>query len=299
MRFNIFCLFFFLFLAHSGLSQDTLLSKVSVDLSTTEYWLDGQLNPTFQHLESLNFYQITYLSEGHKVKGLMAEPKDSGSYPIVIFNRGGNRDFGRLSLAMLISYTSKLATDGYVILASNYRDNDEFGGAEINDVLKLIDIAGSIPKADANRIGMFGWSRGGMMSYLCMAKTDKLKTVVVGNGPTDLFSTLEERPSLEANVFSKCIPNYWHTKKTALKARSVIHWTDKLNHSTSLLILAGKHDQRVSHNQAIRLSEKFEETSLKHTLKIFDTDHFFSDRKIELHQELINWFRQELKNEPQ
>lgn len=295
MPFNVFCLFSFLLLAHSTLGQDTLLSKVEVGLSTTEYWSNGQLNPTFKHLDTLEFYQISYLSDGHKVNGLMVEPKAPGKYPVIIFNRGGNRDFGRLSIGTLISYTSKLAADGFVILASNYRDNDEFGGAEINDVLRLIEIAATQPKANNARVGMFGWSRGGMMCYLAMAKTDRLKTVVVGNGPTDLFSTLEERPILEEKVFSQCIPNYWENKTTALKERSVIHWVDKLNPSTSLLILAGTRDKRVSNDQAIRLSEKLKATKVKHELKMFETDHFFSDKKELLNQELINWFRQELK----
>ena len=295
MPFNVFCLFSFLLLAHSTLGQDTLLSKVEVGLSTTEYWSNGQLNPTFKHLDTLEFYQISYLSDGHKVNGLMVEPKAPGKYPVIIFNRGGNRDFGRLSIGTLISYTSKLAADGFVILASNYRDNDEFGGAEINDVLKLIDVAATLTKADTSRIGMFGWSRGGMMSYLAMAKTDRLKTVVVGNGPTDLLRTLEERPILEENVFSQCIPNYWTGKSEALKERSVIHWAHKLCPNTSLLILAGTQDKRVSHIQAERLSQKLKTLNLEHELKLFETNHFFSNKKDILHQELIQWFNATMK----
>jgi dipeptidyl aminopeptidase/acylaminoacyl peptidase len=56
-------------------------------------------------------------------------------------------------------------------LASNYSGSlfsegkYEFGGADVNDVLRLIDIAKSIPNADPKRIVMMGWSRGGQMTY--------------------------------------------------------------------------------------------------------------------------------------
>lgn len=297
--FRIICLCSSILLAVSSKGQDTLLSKVEIDLAKSDFWsnisADDQLKPVFNYLDGLNFYQINYSSEGHLVSGMMIEPKAMGQYPVVLFNRGGNRDFGSLSIGMLISYASKLAADGYVILASNYRKNDEFGGEEINDVLKLIDIAASIPKADSSRIGMFGWSRGGMMAYLAMAKSDRLKTVVVGNGPTDLARTLEERPILEEKVLSQCIPNYLTNKAKALKDRSVIHWADKLNTSTSLLILAGTQDNRVHHIQAKLMAQRLKKTKVKHELKLFDTDHFFSDKKEALNQELIRWFHQELK----
>ena len=75
----------------------------------------------------------------------------------------------------MIMYTSKLAEQGYVIIGSNYREKDEFGGAEINDVLNLTETVKEIKKADSNCIGMFGWSRGGMMTYLALQKSDKIK----------------------------------------------------------------------------------------------------------------------------
>ncbi len=89
----------------------------------------------------------------------------------------------------------------------NYRENDEFGGAEINEVLNLTETIKEIEKADSNCIGMFGWSRGGMMTYLALSKSDKIKTAIIGNGVSDLFETAKSRPRMETNVFAECIPN--------------------------------------------------------------------------------------------
>ena len=47
---------------------------------------------------------------------------------------------------------------------------------------------------------MLGWSRGGMMTYLALQKSDKIKTAIVGNGPTDLFGLISDRPEMESKL---------------------------------------------------------------------------------------------------
>lgn len=189
-------IFFLLFTGFGFAQNGKILSKRLVDISKTPIWerisQDNELHSDFEHLKKLNFYFLIYESDSQKVKGLLIEPKKEGKYPVVIFNRGGNRDFAQLTVATMIMYTSKLAEHGYVIIASNYRENDEFGGAEINDVLNLTETVKEIDKADSNCIGMFGWSRGGMMTYLALQKSDKIKTAIIGNGPTDLFGTISD-----------------------------------------------------------------------------------------------------------
>ena len=91
---------------------------------------------------------------------------------------------------------SEISSKGYVIIASQYRGNDggegqeEFGGKDVNDVLNLIPLLSQVPSADTWRIGMYGWSRGGLMTYIALAKTTKIKAAVVGSGVTDLIKAL-------------------------------------------------------------------------------------------------------------
>ncbi len=291
----------FILLFNPGFCQNgKILSKKMIDITETPIWLkvteEGQLKPEFEHLNKLNFYAIIYQSDNIKVRGAIIEPKEDGKYPVVIFNRGGNRTFGQLTIGSLIMSTSKLAEQGYVIIGSNYRTQDEFGGAEINDVLCLTETVKELEKADVNKIGMFGWSRGGMMTYLALQKSDKIKTAVVGNGATDLFNTLEFRPIMETKVFAECIPNYWENKEKELQNRSVIYWADELNKSSSLLILSGTNDKRVNPLQADTLAQLLTEIDYDFTLKKFETDHFFTGYKAELNQEVITWFNTHLKH---
>lgn len=290
---------FSLFLSFGFAQNGKLISKKLVDISKTPIWnrisQDNELKPNFEHLKKLEFYFITYESDGLKVKGLLVEPKKDGKYPVVIFNRGGNRDFGKLTVASLIMYTSKLAEQGYVIIGSNYREKDEFGGAEINDVLNLTETVKDIEKADSNCIGMFGWSRGGMMTYLSLQKSDKIKTAIVGNGASDLFDTTKFRPKMETNVFAECIPDYWNNKESELKKRSVIYWADELDKNSSLLILCGTNDKRVNPEQADKIANKLNEIKYDYELKKLETDHFFSEYRTELNEIVIEWFDKRLK----
>jgi hypothetical protein len=141
-------------LVSSGFAQNgKILTKRLVDIKQSPVWSkisqDNELHSDFEHLKELNFYFITYQSDSLKVKGIIVEPKKEGKYPVVIFNRGGNRDFAPLNIGTIMNYTSKLAAQGYVIIGSNYRTEDEFGGAEINDVLYLTETVKEIEKADA------------------------------------------------------------------------------------------------------------------------------------------------------
>lgn len=293
--------FFFLFLSFGFAQNGKILSKELVDISRTPIWKhisqDNKLHSDFDYLRKLNFYSIIYQSDSLKVKGITVEPKKMGKYPVVIFNRGGNRDFGRLTIGTLIIYASRLAEQGYVIIGSNYRENDEFGGAEINDVLYLIETVKEIENADSNRIGMFGWSRGGMMTYLALQKSDKIRTAVIGNGPTDLFGLISDRPMMESNVFMECIPNYLDNKESELKQRSVIYWSEMLDKNSSLLILCGTNDKRLNPNQSDKIAEKLKMIGYNFELRKFETDHYFTNYKEELNKLLIDWFNKRLKND--
>lgn len=292
-------IFLLLFISFGFAQNGKLLSKKLVDISKTPIWnrisQDNELHSDFEHLKKLDFYFITYESDSQKVRGLLVEPKKEGKYPVVIFNRGGNRDFGKLTVATLIMYTSKLAEQGYVIIGSNYREKDEFGGAEINDVLNLTETVKEIEKADSNCIGMFGWSRGGMMTYLALQKSDKIKTAIVGNGASDLFDTAKFRPKMETNVFAECIPVYWNNKESELKKRSAIYWADELDKNSSLLILCGTNDKRVNPEQADKIANKLKEIKYDFELRKFETDHFFTEKKTELNELVIEWFDKRLK----
>ena len=180
----------------------------------------------YKYVDSIDISKIQYSSDGLKIGGLLVQPKVPGKYPCIIYNRGGNRDFGNLTLGTALIRMGKIASKGYVVIASNYRGNsqsegeEEFGGKDVNDVLNLIDVLPEIENADPEKIGMFGWSRGGMMTYLALKQSDKIDVACVGGARSDL--TIIDRPNMESNVYAELIPNYKENKEIELKKRSAI-----------------------------------------------------------------------------
>lgn len=262
-------------------------SKLPVDLSN--YAVD------LPHLENLQCFEVTYWSDSIKVKGILLEPKKEGVYPAIIFNRGGNREFAELSSEMIIDVLGRVASDGYVITASNYRWEDEFGGADTNDVLNLMKVTKRLSNVDSTRIGMMGWSRGAMMTCLALRGQHGIKSSVLVSGAPNLFESIQERPILDEKLFSVYIPNYRQNKTAELTARSPHFWAEKLDRGTSLLILNGTKDRRVNYRQSEAFSRRLDSIHFPHQFHTFETNHAFSNMRSELDEMLLHWFNKTLK----
>ena len=257
-------------------------------------------------LADIDFFEITYWSDGLKIEAFAAVPKKEGIYPAIIFNRGGNRNFGALSLYggnrtyPIVKGFAPLAKEGYIVIGCNYRGGgksegqDEFGGKDINDVLNLIEVIAEMPKADTSKIGMYGWSRGGMMTYLALTKTAKIKAAAVGGAPTD--KTIIDRPNMESGVYAELIPNYWDNKTAELKKRSAYFWADKFPKDVPLLIMHGNADWRVKSTHSLKLAMELEKYRIPYRLKIFEgADHGIRQYRAEVNEEVISWFNRFLK----
>lgn len=262
-----------------------------------------QWKPEYEYLDSIEVYGITYLSDGLKIRGLLAKPKKIGKYPCVIYNRGGNREFGSLKIYDGALTLGQIAKEGYVVIASQYRGNggsegkEEFGGNDINDITILPKILEEVKGADIEKIGMFGWSRGGMMTYIALTKTNKIKTAVVGGALSDLFSNIKDRPEIETRVLAELIPNYDEQKEEELNKRSAIKWVNNFPKNVPILLLHGNADWRVKPDQSLNLATEFEKYRIPYRLIMFEGgDHEITEHKKEVDEQVVNWFDKYLKN---
>jgi dipeptidyl aminopeptidase/acylaminoacyl peptidase len=191
--------------------------------------------------------RITYRSDGLSVNGYLAVPAQGAKLPCVIFNRGGNSTLAVLTDEQAATSLGRIASWGYVVAASQYRGAagaegaDEYGGADVDDVLNLIPVLESVPRADTASIGMIGVSRGGMMTYLALTRTNRIAAAVVNSGLADL--NLDDRPEM-VRVWSRMIPDYAKDPAAALAARSAVHFVASLNKATPILLLHGTADWR-------------------------------------------------------
>ncbi len=275
----------------------SLVDRRPVDLAADQIaQLESIWPASANALARVELRAMTYWSDGLKINGYWAEPKRKGSYPCVIFNRGGNREFGALNDLRATVILGRIASWGYVVVASQYRGNggsegrEEFGGRDLNDVLHLIPLLESLPKADAKRIGMYGWSRGAMMTYQALAKTDRLSAAIVGAGPTDLVELIKDRPEMETHVLAQLVPDYADRRSEALRSRSVVRWAEQMNRRTPLLILHGSADMRVNPRQPLRLMPMLWERNHPVRFVCFEGgDHSLRAHRSEVNRLVQNW----------
>lgn len=204
------------------------------------------------------YFAISYWSDGLRVKGFLALPKGSkGMMPAVVWNRGGNRDYSLLDPRQLVPY----AEAGFVAIGSQYRGGggsegrDEFGGADVRDVLNLVSLLRQMPQVDPQRVAMVGYSRGGMMTYRALredaaAGLDGIRVAAVVGGAADLLFS-DSRSDMDA-VYEEtvgCLPAECPLK---FRERSAVNWPGDIR--VPLLLLHGELDARVPVEQSRRMA---------------------------------------------
>ena len=254
-------------------------------------------------LEKSAVEKITYLSDGLKVSGYMAYPKDdSQSYPCLVWCRGGIGNAGAIDRFTACGIFGQLASWGYCVFASQYRGNDggeghdDFGGDDLNDVLNLIPLADEIPQANKDVWGIEGWSRGGMMTYLTLTKTNIFKAAIVLGGIANLRCNSDESKFMR-RLYEQTLGKYEDTEfKSRCETRSIVNFADKLPKTTSLLIIHGNADERVLPHDSIDLSYKLLDLKVPFRLVMLEGgDHFLKSHRKEVDEIRKNWFEKYLK----
>jgi len=205
------------------------------------------------------YFSLAYWSDGLRVRGFLGRPRSGGRHPAVIWNRGGNREYGALEGWEIIPFVEA----GFFTVATQYRGNgggegrEEFGGTELADVLSLVPLLEQMPEVDPHRIGMVGRSRGGMMTYLALAEqarrgTHTIKAAVTVGGIADLEDLLDERPEMLDAVYLPLIGVAPWQEPEAYRARSAVFWPERL--TVPLLLLHGEADEAVPVRQSRRLA---------------------------------------------
>lgn len=265
--------------------------------------------PAFsEHHTTTDLFKITYLSDELKINGYIAQPKEPNIYPVIIFNRGGNRDFGSINDIRANFILRTMASWGYVVVASNYRGGggsegmEEFGGADVNDVHSLIPLLANEKMADTSRIGIYGYSRGGLMTYRAIAESCNFKAAIIGAGVANSIRNIEKRPEMEQYVYSQLIPDYANNKEKGLKDRSAIFWTDKFCKTTPIMLLHGSSDWRVSPEDALDMASQLYKNKHPFRFHFYEGgDHGLTEYRSQLYhaiREFLDYYVRDLNPLP-
>ena len=294
----IFSVSFFLLLGRLPLYADSLpdISETSVVsmLSTTKGVLSA-FPYSFEKRSHVDIFRVKYRSSGLAETAYFAMPSENGRWPVLVFLPGGGGINGRV-----LKYVSMLAAKGpFNVLAVQYRGldgsegTDEYGGRDVDDVLNLIGIARTLPIA-GRRIGLLGFSRGGMMAYLALKNGAAVQVAAVVSAPTDLTGTYDHLSGLRGFFIKRHI-------RTAIggsprdvpdryKDRSARYWPEKIRVPT--LVLQGDRDLLIPPDQVRQFGKTLLDSCAGCRVTFFKKgDHMLHRVSVERDRKILEWLR--------
>ena len=141
-------------------------------------------------------------------------------HPLLMFPHGGvHSDFGTYYTHII----RELMAEGYVVVAPEYRGSTgygkkyheaiDYGGLEMDDVVAARDWAvGVVEFADPRRVGILGWSHGGLIALMAVFDhPEKFRVAYAGVPVSDLVA----RMGYQTQDYRELYSADYHVGKTA------------------------------------------------------------------------------------
>ena len=219
--------------------------------------LSQQSNHNAELLSSRQILETETISftaaDGEELFGMMIKPDNfdpSKQYPLIIRMHGGPVS----QYGLYFNYDWQLfAANGYVVMAINPRGSSgrgldfqkmifaDWGNVDADDISQLADYAISLGYIDENRLGLGGWSYGGMLTNYVIAKDPRFKAATSGAGISNILSGFGDDQYIRDYIAEIGTP--WDNTETWLK---VSHpFLNANNIVTPTLFLVGEKDYNV------------------------------------------------------
>ena len=245
--------------------------------------------------------KVRYLSDGLKVTAYLYEPAEPGTgrRPAIVFNRGSW--VAEDQAPALTPIFHRLAAEGFVVVAPQYRGSDggegkdDIGGADLADVTNALALARALPSVDAANLFLYGHSRGGMMVYQALRDGAEVRAAATVGAFTDLEATIAGDARSRSTV-EKAWPDFDRRRQEITERRSAIRWVEALR--VPLLILHGGDDPQISPRQSLDLALRLQELGRPYELHVFAGEgHSLSGRADARDRQVAEWFRAHLRKD--
>ena len=260
-RYFIFVLAFASLTAAAFAQQQTDRSKI----------LESMAKDGCVALDKVKACKYDYVLNGNNVEAISFRPAADGRYPALLLVPGYQR-----TAADYLSLGRFLAEQGFASLAvSQPGFGKSAGKADYVGPLTIETLTDAFKKfqrepfVDATRMGVFGYSRGGMAASLLAVELKDIKAVVLGAGIYDFQKAYDEMKmeGIRQNMRAET-----GMTEQAVKERSSILRMNQLQ--APVLILHGEKDENVPVSQAVALRDRLTELKKDFEIKLFpNADH--------------------------
>jgi dipeptidyl aminopeptidase/acylaminoacyl peptidase len=197
--------------------------------------------------------------DGTEVEGLLTKPvgyEAGKKVPFLLNPHGGPTG---ASLNNFSGTVQVLAANGFAVLQPNFRgstgkglafaqaNKNTWGKGDYEDCMTGVDAMTASGVADPDRLGAFGWSYGGYMTFWILTQTDRFKAVSPGAGLSNIYSMYSQ------NDIQRYL-RWFYSDKSPWEAQE-LYWDRSpmkyvKNVKTPTMIMHGQVDTRVPIAQA-------------------------------------------------
>ena len=143
------------------------------------------------------YTEVSYQSGGLRIQGYFYQPDGSGPFPTLIYNHGSRAGFERRP-SPWVRLAGFYVAAGYALLVPERRGYGRSDGpawsdavgrdvgavliarvqAEADDVLAAVEYLRSVPSADITRLGIAGWSLGGIVTLFAISRSRSFRAAI-------------------------------------------------------------------------------------------------------------------------
>jgi dipeptidyl aminopeptidase/acylaminoacyl peptidase len=196
-------------------------------------------------------------ADGFAVDGVLTEPPGGiargKKYPLMVLIHGGPT---ATSLEAFSSLAQLMAAHGWLVFQPNYRGSDNLGrrfamatvphitSAPGRDVLDGVDAVQKLGIVDAARIGVSGWSEGGLLTSWLITQDHRWRAAMSGAAVNDWtgYASMTDAQDFSPSFIG---PPPWASAKMRALYDAESPLTFAANVKTPTLILTDAGDQRV------------------------------------------------------
>ena len=191
--------------------------------------------------------------DGTVVNSILVKPSgfDPGrKYPVLLRIHGGPNGQDQHSF----NYEREIfAANGFVVIAVNYRGSNgrgnafqkaifaDWGNKEVVDLLGAMDALQKMPWVDSSRLGIGGWSYGGILTNYTIAQDTRFKAAISGAGSSNQLSMYGS--DMYITQYEQEIGPPWKAQDTWIKISYPFFKADRIK--TPTLFLVGQNDFNV------------------------------------------------------
>jgi dipeptidyl aminopeptidase/acylaminoacyl peptidase len=243
--------------------------------------------------------------DGTMVDGFLVRPPATPArtkLPAVLLIHGGPN--GQYSTAFDEEW-QMLAAGGYAVIGANPRGSTGYGQAfsraifadwgnkDYDDIIASVDHVVAMGAADPDRLGVGGWSYGGMMTDAVITKTTRFKAAVAGAGEANAFANYGVDEYVYAWEMEAGLP--WKNVSTWMRL-SPWFQIDKVK--TPTLFLGGSEDHNVPIVNSEQMYESLRRLGIETELVIYPDEYHDITRpsfQKDVLERYIAWYDKHLK----